>query len=216
MPIDNSAESAVSRCKEIQCPFQGIFIKIRPRFGEKNEFGIRALPEKEIGQPLFAGSPDDQIGVGHIGQIEVFGDGLFRNLVGRACSCLHLGGDLAGCMNEFFPAAVGQAQDELGSIELGSFLFDALKQTIYGIGQIGATAHDPQADFIVAQRFPVCRKEAGQKGHQAVYFGSGALPVFDAEGIQGNPLDSEFGGPFQESPDGIRAGMMTADAGQPS
>ncbi len=46
-------------------------IKIRPIGRNKHQFAIRRLPKQKIGEPLLAAGPDDQVGIGQIGCIEI-------------------------------------------------------------------------------------------------------------------------------------------------
>jgi hypothetical protein len=48
------------------------------------ELGVGDLPEQEVGDPELVGGPDEQVDVGHVGRVQVPGDGPLVDAAGAA------------------------------------------------------------------------------------------------------------------------------------
>jgi hypothetical protein len=59
--------------------------EVGPQLVAEDELGIRCLPEQVVRGPLLAGGPDDQVGVVHLGRVEVVTE-LFFGVPGKGSS----------------------------------------------------------------------------------------------------------------------------------
>src|SRR3954454_17432115 len=56
-------------------------VEVRPEGVEEDELGVGRLPQQEVAGPVLLGAAHEQVDVGHVGLVEVPGDGLLVDLV---------------------------------------------------------------------------------------------------------------------------------------
>src|SRR5688500_17456134 len=75
-PSDEAAKPALAAAIFRDRSFQSRAVKIGPIGWHENQFAISRLPQQKIRQPLLAAGPDDDIGIGQVGSVEVISQSL--------------------------------------------------------------------------------------------------------------------------------------------
>ena len=91
---DGPAEAAVAGGVLDDCLPQITTVDVGPQLVGEHHFGIRVLPEQEVGESLFARRSPEQVDVGDLGLVEVGAEGLLRDVVGVDPALGGLTGDL--------------------------------------------------------------------------------------------------------------------------
>ena len=183
------------------------------RVGDE-DFGVGDLPEQEVGDAVFAGGADEQIGIGDAGGVET---GLELGLVdgiGREQAGGDVAGEAAGGIGEFGAAAVveGEAEHGAGAVRGGGG--DGVKGGEHGGGQALAAADDGETEIFAGEFFALTFAVSDAEVHQGLDFLGGAFPVFEREGVEGDVLDAEQAAGPNDGADGGGAGAMAEHAGQ--
>jgi hypothetical protein len=89
------------------------FAEVRPEGVGEVELGVGQLPEQEVAQAQLAAGADHQVGIGHVGQVEVARNRRFVDLRGARARRLDLGGDGADGVGDFGAPAVAEGQDQV-------------------------------------------------------------------------------------------------------
>src|SRR5581483_6299019 len=64
-------EAAAARGEGLEALHERLPREVRPQLVAKHQLGVRALPQQVVRDPLLAAGADDQIGVVHVGRVEV-------------------------------------------------------------------------------------------------------------------------------------------------
>src|SRR5712691_67689 len=90
---DEAAEPALASAEFENGVLERGAVEIGPIDRHEHELAVRRLPHQEIGQALLAAGADDEIGIGHVGRIEIEGERLGGDRIGPYLSRRHvLGG----------------------------------------------------------------------------------------------------------------------------
>src|SRR5437763_12898327 len=88
-----AAEAAVARGVFLDRGPEGAVVEVGPEVGQEDELGVGRLPEQEIRDPLLAGGPDDEIGIGDAVRVERSLDRLDPDRAGVELAGRRLRGD---------------------------------------------------------------------------------------------------------------------------
>ncbi|MFM1945427.1 MAG: hypothetical protein RI897_4409 [Verrucomicrobiota bacterium] len=95
------------------------FSEVGPERGGDDEFGVGDLPEEEVRDAEFAAGADEEVRVGHMPGVEVFGEGFFVDLGGVELAFLHFGGEAAAGFDDFVASAVAEGERESEAVIIG-------------------------------------------------------------------------------------------------
>ena len=193
---------------------QVIRAEIGPQDIHKHKFGISGLPQQEIAGPLLTGGTDDQLGVRHVGGVQVARQQFLRQLLRTALTVSDLLRKGPGCPDDLVPAAVVQAEIDLDLV-VGAGAFLRLPAQLLQVrGQLAQVAEEAEADVVLLHIRQSFLQIAAQQTHDAGHLLSAALPVFRGEGVDRQVLDAQGAAVIGDFAEGFRTGGMAGGPGQ--
>ena len=110
--------------------------EVRPEDLREQKLRIGRLPQQEIGQPLLAARPDQQIRVGDTGRIERLSDRLFRDLLRQEFPALHLRGQPDSGPAQFVAGAVIQRHHQRHALVLRGVAHQFIQKLVDAVKEL--------------------------------------------------------------------------------
>src|SRR5476651_1716638 len=171
-----------------------LLAEIRPQGVDEHEFGVGALPEKEIADALLAAGANEQIRIGDARSQELALEARFVDLVGRNLSRRDLAREIARRPQNLVARAVIDADVDVDArvgtrarLGVGDVFLDIL-------GQAVAVANHAQLRAVATELFEFVPQIVAQESHQIAHFVGGTSPIFGREGEQGEYRNTKLGG----------------------
>ena len=208
----DAAEAAAAGCEIAQGFVEFFDGEFGPEGVGDVELGVADLPEEVVADAHFAGGADEEVGVGHAGGVEVFGEGLFGDLGGAEFAAFYFFGDAADGVGDLHARAVvdGEAEGHAGVAAGG---FEGVFEFFEDLGGEAFAATDlDELDVVVDEESALRAHVLDVEVHEEADFFGGAVPVFRGEGVERELLDVEAGRFFDDGADGFGAGAVACEA----
>ncbi len=162
------------------------------------EFGVADLPEQEVADAKFAGGADDEVGVGHAGGHECGGDGVFVDaervelaVFGGLSEFLH------GECN-FLSGTVVDGEAECHAVVVGGELFGGGDFLLDDGVKSRDDSDDAESESLAVNFAAFFDEVLSEELHEEREFAGWSFPVFAGEAVEGELLESEPGGFFDD------------------
>src|SRR5471032_1062666 len=192
-----------------------LLAEIRPQGVDEHEFGVGALPEKEIADALLAACANEQIRIGDARRQELALEARFVDLVDRNLSRRDLAREIARRPQDLVARAVIDTDVDVDArvgastcLGVGDVLLDIL-------GQAVAIADHAQLRAVASELFEFVPQVVAQQSHQIVDLVGRARPVLGREGEQRQDRNAELASAANDFAYRVGAPAVTGDAWQP-
>src|SRR5580692_2065269 len=165
---------------------------VGPQHLGEDELAVGDLPQQEIGDTRLSRGTDDQVGIGHVGEIEVTADGLLVHLVRRH----PFGHQRSHRIDDLGPPAVverhghGHAVVALGQLDrlVHPLEYPARHPPVPPPGKTDAHA-------LLVELVPAPHEQRLVEPHEVAHLVGRPAPVLGREGIERDPADPDLEGP---------------------
>ena len=191
-----------------------LVLEIRPEDGADVDLRIGGLEEEEVTQPTFSRGADDEVRIRQIPCVEVAPKASVIHALevegSRACRF----GDGFDGIDHLAAGTVVQGKREGVLRKGGGCAFDLPEALLNVLGQFLEASDDAEPDPVLDELFLLFGEEPVEQLHQRGDLVLGAVPVFNAEGEEGEVADAVLAGGFKGTLDGIRATPVAFDPGK--
>src|SRR3954453_7260507 len=164
-----------------QACLEGLAAEVGPELVAEDELRVRALPEQVVGDPLLAAGPDQQVGVVHLGRVEVLLKLLLpASLVGR------------GGIEDLGPAAVVEGDEQRDPIVPGGLGLGPVHSVREFVADAFTPADEAHPDALLVELRRLTVDALREHRHQAIDLLLRPGPVLGREGVDGELPDAEL------------------------
>lgn len=191
--IAGFAEAAFPSGEVIEGFDELVFFEIGPERVCEVEFGIRYLPEEIVGDPVFAACPDDEVGIGHIEGVEVFGNQFFVDFFRRYFTVGGHFGNFADCCGYFLARAVTECECERHFWLVISRFGNGFVHKFEQVRREFVFASDyVESDIFFNKKSLFRYQELFEKFHESRNFAFGTIPVFGGKSVKREVFYPDF------------------------
>src|SRR5262249_21244950 len=186
----------------------GFAVEIRPAGVGDPDLGIGDLPEQEVADPQLAGGANQQIGFGYSGGVGRAADILLVDGLRARLAVFWFRGDAPHGTPQLRPSAVVDCQAENHAGVVAAQADVLVKFADYRRWQTVAPADAGEADVLGHDFLALFQQIVLQEHHEEIKLVLRALPVFDAEAVEGQLLQSEAATLFDHRANALHAAAM--------
>src|SRR5712692_6501393 len=157
---DEAAEAALAPAEFKNGVLERGAIEIGPIDRHEDELAVGRLPHQEVRQALLAAGADDQIGIGHVGRIEIETKRLGSDGVGLNLPRRHVLGGPPRRARDLLPGAVVEGDDQNETVVVAGEVFGLLQQAANLRIEIDPLADDAHAHIVAMEFGQIVTNEA--------------------------------------------------------
>ena len=176
----------------------------------KEEFGVGALPQQEVAQPLLAAGADEEVHVRRARAVHRLSEG-----VGEIGASQRATAETRGSPAEGVAGGVVHGDAEMQPLAAPRLPLRPRDRRAHRLGQPVAPADHAQPHVVLLEPGDLGREEAAEQPHQRRHFGGRPLPVVRRERVERERADPEPRRGFDDAADGLDADAVALGAGPP-
>src|SRR5688572_47006 len=186
--------------------------EVRPVAFDEHELGVRELPEQEVRDAQLARGADEQVGIGHLGGVEVRGEDVLVDLP-RLDSGLD---ELARRLDDLGPPAVVERDPEAEARVLGRLPLEARHLALQLVGGAVAAPDEANSHALANEIWKLAVDRLPEDRHERVDLVTRPRPVLCRKSVNRQRLDVEIDRRLDRAAERLRAGPVTFGHGKPA